>query len=66
MIVKLQKAGSSFAGLASYLTEQKDRVSWTHSLNCANDDVRSVVHEMYTTYSQAELLKEQAGDSRRR
>jgi hypothetical protein len=61
MIVKIQKAGSSFKGLANYLTEQKDRVAWTHSLNCANDDVLSVVHEMVTTYSQAELLKEQAG-----
>jgi hypothetical protein len=61
MIVKLQKAGSSFKGLTSYLTEQKDRVAWTHSLNCANDDVRSVAHEMYTTYSQAELLKQEAG-----
>jgi hypothetical protein len=61
MIVKLQKAGSSFVGLASYLTEQKDRVAWTHSLNCANDDVPSVVHEMYTTFSQAELLKQEAG-----
>jgi hypothetical protein len=61
MIVKIQKAGSSFKGLANYLTEEKDRVAWTHSLNCANDDVLSVVHEMVTTYSQAELLKEQAG-----
>jgi hypothetical protein len=61
MIVKIQKAGSSFAGLASYLTEQKERVAWTHSLNCANDDhVPSIVHEMYTTYSQAGLLKEHA------
>jgi hypothetical protein len=61
MIVKIQKPGSSFKGLANYLTEQNDRVAWTHSLNCANDTVLSVVHEMYTTYSQAELLKEQAG-----
>jgi hypothetical protein len=61
MIVKIMKAGRSFKGLANYLTEKKERVVWTHSLNCANDDVLSVVHEMYTTYSQAELLKEQAG-----
>ena len=61
MIVKIQKAGSSFKGLANYLTGQKERVAWTHSLSCANDDVLSVVHEMYSTFNQAELLKEQAG-----
>lgn len=61
MIVKIQKAGSSFKGLTAYLTEQKERVAWTHSLNCANDDVLSVVHELYSTSSQAEFLKEQAG-----
>jgi hypothetical protein len=61
MIVKIQKAGSSFKGLANYLTEQKERVAWTHSLNCANDDVLSVVHEMYSTYDQAEFLKEHSG-----
>jgi hypothetical protein len=61
MIVKIQKAGSSFKGLANYLTEQKERVAWTHSLSCANDDVLSAVHEMYSTFSQADLLKEQAG-----
>jgi len=61
MIVKIQKAGSSFKGLTTYLTDEKERVAWTHSLNCANDDVASVVHELYMTYSQAEFLKEQAG-----
>lgn len=60
MIVKMQKAGRSFKGLGKYLTEDKQRVAWTHSLNCANDDTASVVHEMYTTYSQADYLKEQA------
>jgi hypothetical protein len=61
MIVKIQKAGSSFKSLTNYLVEQKERVAWTHSLNCANDDVLSVVNEMYSTFSQAELLKEHAG-----
>jgi hypothetical protein len=61
MIVKIQKGGSSFKGLANYLVEQKERVAWTHSVNCANDDVPSVVHEMYSTFSQAEFLKEHAG-----
>lgn len=61
MIVKIQKAGGSFRGLTAYLTEQKERVAWTHSLNCANDDVPSIVHELYTTASQAEYLKAQAG-----
>ncbi|MCC8978883.1 relaxase/mobilization nuclease domain-containing protein [Bradyrhizobium acaciae] len=61
MIVKIQKAGSSFKGLTNYLINHEDRVAWTHSLNCANDDVKSVVNELYITASQAEYLKEQAG-----
>jgi hypothetical protein len=61
MIVKIQKAGGSFKGLTAYLTGDKERVAWTRSLNCANDDVPSIVHELYMTASQAELLKEQAG-----
>jgi hypothetical protein len=66
MIVKILPSGRSFKGLADYLTHDPkartaDRVAWTHSLNCANDDVLSVVHEMYTTFCQAELLKEEAG-----
>jgi len=66
MIVKILQTGRSFKGLADYLTHDPkartaERVAWTHSLNCANDDALSVVHEMYTTFCQADLLKEEAG-----
>jgi hypothetical protein len=61
MIVKIQKAGASFKSLAGYLTDDKGRVAWTHSLNCAHDDALSVVNEIYTTFKDAELLKQQAG-----
>lgn len=66
MIVKLFSAGKSFTGLGSYLThdagaETTERIAWTHTLNCANDHVPSAIHEMYNTYLDAGLLKEEAG-----
>ncbi len=66
MIVKLFSAGKSFTGLGTYLThdagaDTAERVAWTHTLNCANDHVPSAIHEMYGTYLDAELLKEEAG-----
>jgi len=66
LIVKIYNAGRSFKGLANYLThdpkaQTSERVPWTHSLNCAFDDPLSVVHEMYTTTMQADLLKQEAG-----
>ena len=61
MIVKIGKAGASFVGLGRYLTDAKERVAWTHSLNCANEFAPSVINEMYTTFKDAEFLKEQSG-----
>jgi hypothetical protein len=66
MIVKISRSGSSFKGLSQYLThdvgaDTSKRVAWTHTLNCANDDVRSAVDEMIWTYRGADLLKEEAG-----
>ena len=66
MIVRIFSAGKSFNGLGNYLThdagaDTAERVAWTHTLNCANDHVPSAVHEMYNTYLDAELLKEEAG-----
>lgn len=61
MIVKIGRAGASFKGLGRYLTDEKERVAWTHSLNCANEDGPSVINEMYTTFKDAEFLKEQSG-----
>jgi hypothetical protein len=61
MIVKIGKAGASFRGLGRYLTDEKERVAWTHSLNCANEDGPSVIHEMYTTFKDAEFLKQESG-----
>src|SRR5579859_4952150 len=66
MIVRILTAGRSFKGLADYLTHDPkarsaERVAWTHSLNCANEDTPGVVHEMYTTFCEADLLKENAG-----
>jgi hypothetical protein len=67
MIVKIQPAGKSFSGLATYLTHDPehaktgDRVAWTHTLNCANDDVNCAVSEMIWTARDAELLKQEAG-----
>ncbi len=66
MIVKILSRGKSFSGLATYLThdpeaETKERVSWTHTLNLANDHVPSAVDEMLWTARNAELLKQEAG-----
>lgn len=67
MIVKIGSKGSSFKGLATYLThdaeksKSDERVAWTHTLNLTNDHVPSAVDEMLWTARQAELLKEEAG-----
>lgn len=66
MIVKIGGNGTSFTGLATYLThdpeaETSERVAWTHTLNLANDHVPSAVDEMLWTARQAELLKQEAG-----
>jgi Relaxase/Mobilisation nuclease domain len=66
MIVRILSHGSSFQGLATYLTrdaeaETSDRVGWTHTLNCANDHVPAAVNEMLWTARDAELLKQEAG-----
>jgi len=66
MIVRILSRGSSFQGLATYLTHDAeaktaDRVGWTHTLNCANDHVPAAVNEMLWTARDAELLKQEAG-----
>jgi hypothetical protein len=67
MIVKIQPNGTSFSGVAAYLTHDPDqaktseRVAWTHTHNLANDDVPCAVNEMVWTARDAELLKQQAG-----
>ena len=66
MIVKISSSGTSFKGLAQYLThdpqaETSQRVTWTHTHNLANDDVPCAVNEMYLTAGNAELLKQEAG-----
>jgi len=66
MIIKILSSGKSFSGLSTYLThdpeaETKERVSWTHTLNLANDHVPSAVDEMLWTTRNAELLKQEAG-----
>jgi hypothetical protein len=66
MIVRILSRGSSFQGLATYLThdaeaETADRVGWSHTLNCANDHVPAAVNEMLWTARDAELLKQEAG-----
>lgn len=67
MIVKILSNGKSFTGLATYLTHDPDRaktaerVAWTHTLNCASDDVPCAVNEMLWTARDAELLKQEAG-----
>ena len=66
MIVRILSKGKSFKGLAAYLTHDPDadsdkRVAWTHTLNCASDDVPSAVNEMLWTARDAELLKQEAG-----
>lgn len=66
MIVRILSKGKSFKGLAAYLTHDPDadtdkRVAWTHTLNCASDDVPGAVNEMLWTARDAELLKQEAG-----
>jgi Relaxase/Mobilisation nuclease domain len=67
MIVKILSNGKSFSGLATYLshdadkTKSTERVDWTHTINCANDDVPCAVNEMVWTARDAELLKREAG-----
>lgn len=66
MVPKLKEPGKSFTGLVRYLmhdpkAETAERVAWTHTLNCAFNDVDSAVSEMLTTYRDAELLKAEAG-----
>jgi hypothetical protein len=66
MIPKIGKSGTSFSGLAAYLThdpeaETEERVAWTHTENLANDHIPSAVDEMLWTYRDAELLKQEAG-----
>lgn len=66
MVPKLHSSGQSFKGLAQYLAHDpkaktSERVAWTHTLNCANDNVLSAVDEMLWTYRDAELLKKEAG-----
>ena len=51
MIVIILANGTSFSGLATYLTHDPEaktaeRVAWTHTLNLANDHVPSAVDEM--------------------
>jgi Relaxase/Mobilisation nuclease domain len=67
MIVKILSNGKSFSGLATYLSHDADRaksterLDWTHTLNCANDDMPCAVNEMLWTARDAELLKQEAG-----
>jgi hypothetical protein len=67
MIVKILSNGKSFSGLATYLShdaeqaKSAERVDWTRTLNCANDDVSCAVNEMVWTARDAELLKQEAG-----
>lgn len=66
MIVKILSHGTSFKGLATYLThdpaaQTTERVGWTHTLNLAHDDAASAVDEMLWTARNAELLKQEAG-----
>jgi hypothetical protein len=66
MIIKVHKAGRSFAGLSRYLMHDAkavttERVAWTHTLNLANDHVGSAIDEMLWTYRSADALKREAG-----
>jgi hypothetical protein len=66
MIVKISGSGTSFSGLATYLThdpkeQTAERVDWTHTHNLANDFVPSAVDEMLWTARDAELLKQENG-----
>jgi len=67
MIIKFNKPGQSFKGLADYLTHDAEdretdaRVAFTQTFNLAHDHVPSAIHEMYTTWMNAETLKTDAG-----
>jgi len=67
MIVKFGKPGASFKGVALYLghdaghASTSQRVAWTDTINLAHDHIESAVHEMYTTWLDADLLKAEAG-----
>jgi len=66
MTPKIQTRGTSFKGLATYLThdpkaDTDKRVAWTHTLNLTHDHIPSAVDEMLWTARAAELLKEEAG-----
>lgn len=65
MVPKIRPAGRSFVGLGKYLLHDvkqnsAERVGWTHSLNCANDDPQAVIEEMLWTYRDAEALRQEA------
>jgi hypothetical protein len=66
MVPRISSSGTSFKGLAMYLTHDpkaltSERVAWTHTHNLADDHVPSAVNEMYLTVENAEFLKRQAG-----
>ncbi len=69
MIVKFNRPGKSFAGLAAYLThdagkaKSSERVRWTHTLNLAHDEIPHAVDEMLWTVRAADDLKREAGVS---
>ncbi|MFO1100393.1 MAG: relaxase/mobilization nuclease domain-containing protein [Xanthobacteraceae bacterium] len=58
---------SQWKSTANYLlhdpekAKTSERVAWTHTLNLANDHVRSAVNEMLWTYRAADQLKRLAG-----
>lgn len=60
MIIRIL-SGKSFKGLGQYLVLDEKRVAWSQTRNLAHDDMPSAIHEMYQTYEDAPLLKEQAG-----
>lgn len=60
MIIRIL-SGKSFKGLGQYLVHDEKRVAWSQTRNLAHDDMPSAIHEMFQTYEDAPLLKEQAG-----
>ncbi|MBB4397940.1 hypothetical protein GGD62_007078 [Bradyrhizobium sp. ERR14] len=66
MIVRAHPSGRSFKWLATYLqhdvkAQTSERDSWTHTLNCAHDDIASAIDEMLHTYRDRDLLRKEAG-----
>lgn len=66
MIVVSHPSGQSFKWLAEYLghdvkAQSSERVAWTHTLNCAHDDIASAVDEMLHTYLDRDQIRAQAG-----